>query len=505
MNIVDQAEIRGNAASATLDATHRSKLGQFMTPSPIARYMASMFSPTSGNLKLLDPGAGAGVLTAALVERLCNSSVKPHSASLVCYELAPELIDHLSNTLNESVHQLESDKIKASFNVNAGDFILCNSNGRQGDFFREQLEGTEGFSHVIMNPPYRKIISRSEHRVALRKAGLETSNLYTGFIYLAALQLRPGGEMVAIIPRSFCNGPYFKPFRKQFFSLMSLRQIHVFERRDAAFRGDGVLQENIIIHAIKGAEPSRVKVTTSKDAGLEVNTVSAMEVEYSSVIRPDDPEKFVHIVSDDLDANTVEDMSRFTATLFDIGLEVSTGTIVDFRSKPLLLSIPDEESAPLLYPAHFQGNGLEWPKEMKKPNAIQVTERSRKWLWPNQGNFVITKRFSTKEERRRIVASLYSGDLPGELIGFENHLNVFHSKKVGFGRPLAQGLSIYLNSTLVDRYFRQFNGHTQVNATDLRALRYPSRDLLEQVGKEYVSRDLIQEEIDAIVESRFIA
>jgi adenine-specific DNA-methyltransferase len=42
----------------------------------------------------------------------------------------------------------------------------------------------------------------------------------------------------------------------------------------------------------------------------------------------------------------------------------------------------------------------------------------------------------------------------------------------------------YLNSTFVDAYFRQFNGHTQVNATDLRNLRYPSVTQLERLGEK---------------------
>ena len=51
----------------------------------------------------------------------------------------------------------------------------------------------------------------------------------------------------------FCNGPYFKPFRRVFLEAMSLRRLHVFESRSAAFSGDAVLQENIICHARKGA------------------------------------------------------------------------------------------------------------------------------------------------------------------------------------------------------------------------------------------------------------
>jgi adenine-specific DNA-methyltransferase len=59
---------------------------------------------------------------------------------------------------------------------------------------------------------------------------------------------------------------------------------------------------------------------------------------------------------------------------------------------------------------------------------------------------------------------------------------------------------VYLNSSLVDSYFRQFNGHTQVNATDLRSLRYPARAVLERIGKKNGGMALSQHEIDDIIE-----
>ena len=72
-----------------------------------------------------------------------------------------------------------------------------------------------------------------------------------------------GGELVAITPRSFCNGPYFKPFREDFLETMSLRRLHVFKSRSAAFSRDAVLQENIIFHAVKGtAKPKRIIIST---------------------------------------------------------------------------------------------------------------------------------------------------------------------------------------------------------------------------------------------------
>jgi adenine-specific DNA-methyltransferase len=104
------------------------------------------------------------------------------------------------------------------------------------EFVREDLftSAKAPFNAALLNPPYRKINSDSHTRRLLREAGIETSNLYTGFLALAARLLCDGGEMVSITPRSFCNGPYFRPFRREFLDSMSLERLHVFDSRSAA-------------------------------------------------------------------------------------------------------------------------------------------------------------------------------------------------------------------------------------------------------------------------------
>lgn len=496
-------------ASLKLDPKKRSGLGQYMTPVSVGRFMASLFDAVSGGVRLLDPGAGVGSLSAAFIERCSYETKKPQSVSLDCYEIEPVLIDYLESTLNEAEFQGRTAGIDVNGTIHADDFILSCAQGSHKDLFQSAESGDEPFTHVIMNPPYKKIHSASAHRSALRRAGIETSNLYTGFLFLAALRLVEGGEMVAIVPRSFCNGPYFKPFREQFFSLMNLRHVHVFEKRDSAFEDDEVLQENIIIHAVKGVASSQVRITTSGGGAFEFDPESQAYVaedmtqrvvDSASVIRPSDPDKVVHIASTDFEQRIADRMAHFTASLSDLGMEVSTGPVVDFRLCQDLRAEPGEGSVPLLYATHFQGGRLEWPKAMKKPNAIAVTEKSRKWLYPNEGHFVVTRRFTSKEEKRRVVASVYSSDLPGEMVGFENHLNVFHTNQKGVSRSLAHGLSVYLNSSLVDHYFRQFNGHTQVNATDLRSLHYPDREMLERLGKKTRKTALSRQEIDDFIE-----
>ncbi|MCZ7669428.1 MAG: hypothetical protein M5U34_20725 [Chloroflexi bacterium] len=177
-------------------------------------------------------------------------------------------------------------------------------------------------------------------------------------------------------------------------------------------------------------------------------------------------------------------MAHFPNRLVDLGLDVSTGRVVDFRAKPFLRQSPDENTVPLIYPHHMQDGFIHWPNtNHRKPNALVNSQETRKWLLP-AGYYVVVRRFSSKEEPKRINTVVYRPELVGKTaVAFENHVNVFHAWNKGLSPELARGLAIYLSSTLLDIYFRQFNGHTQVNATDLRSLLYPHREILEQWGK----------------------
>ena len=117
------------------------------------------------------------------------------------------------------------------------------------------------------------------------------------------------------------------------------------------------------------------------------------------------------------------------------------------------------------------------------------------------GYYVLTQRFSAKEERRRVVAAIYDPRrIEAPLVGFENHLNYFHARGQGLSVPLAKGLALYLNSSLFDRYFRLFSGHTQVNATDLKKMCYPSREQLMRLGAYVKDQMPDHETIDMILE-----
>jgi adenine-specific DNA-methyltransferase len=475
----------------------RRELGQFLTPQPVADFMASLFELRGQELDLLDAGAGAGALSAAMVRRLCASRQKPKRISVTAYELDETLIESLHATLRGCQRECDRAGIRFSATVLNDDFIAAAVPMVRGDLFTSRQPR---FTAAIVNPPYRKIRCDSSTRLLLRSAGIETSNLYTGFVALIAKLLADRGQLVAITPRSFCNGPYFKSFRMDFLETMSLLRLHVFESRSAAFSRDEVLQENIIIHAIKGA-PKPEQVIISSSSGVSGGSVTEREVSYSGVVSPDDAEQFIHLAEDDAQDSARAAMDRLSASLPELGLSVSTGRVVDFRVKEFLRQQPEHNTAPLIYPCHFNGGFVHWPKEKtRKPNAIVNSGQTRELLVP-AGNYVLVKRFTAKEERKRIVACIYdSHKIHGPLVGFENHLNYFHFNGHGLTIPLAKGLAAFLNSTVVDVYFRQFNGHTQVNATDLRSLNYPTKAELEKLGRKIVDPGMPQEELDVLVE-----
>ncbi len=451
--------------------------------------MAGLFVQTSNSAcHLLDAGAGIGSLSAAFLERLASGDLDYQRITIDAFERDESLHPYLHKTLEDYGQSLNTVS-----HISGGDFIETAVQSMCGSLFAPSLPR---YSHALLNPPYKKIRSDSAHRRALRRAGIETVNLYAAFVAASLALLAHRGQLVAITPRSFCNGPYYRPFREFVLERAAIQHLHLFASRNTTFKDDGVLQENLIIRCERGAPQGEVTVTSSTDdsfTDLQTDTYP-----FERIVFPDDRERFIHIPHSPRQP-TLEESPAIRSSLNELGVSVSTGPVVDFRLKRHLRDMPQEGTVPLLYPGHSKGYTTHWPKpDLKKPNAIVHNAETDKWLYPN-GWYCVVRRFSSKEEKRRIVASVVQPHRfpEAELLGFENHLNVFHARKRGLPEPLARGLAIFLNTTVVDETFRRFNGHTQVNATDLRRMKYPSRATLMALGEWAMScEELSQAAID---------
>jgi len=99
-SLIDAADARRVAVGATLDGARQERHEQYFTPAMIARLMASMVQPRHTDvLSLLDPGAGTGILSAALVETILTWQRPPRLIDIVAYEIDQALHPHLGDTL----------------------------------------------------------------------------------------------------------------------------------------------------------------------------------------------------------------------------------------------------------------------------------------------------------------------------------------------------------------------------------------------------------------------
>lgn len=449
-------------------STHKESYGQYFTPYPIAKFMSSLFPATDKKIKLLDPGAGIGTLSCSFMERIVQENWNTPNIHISAYDIDKTVY----KTLNDNIAKSSSAFKQSDYEIFSEDFL-----GKTSLEYTKRINET--YTHVIMNPPYKKIQTNSKERQSARAFGLETVNLYSAFMGAAISLTEDNGYIVAIVPRSFCNGVYYKPFREFILKNCAIKHIHLFESRDKAFKDEAVLQENIIIMLQKNGRQENVKISYCNDdtfMGLAEFTVP-----FNQILHENDCEKYFNIPTKQQVGN--ENLIIYS-NLKDLGIKVSTGPVVDFRMKELLLKDYANNSVPLIYSVHLKNHHLVWPQDSKKPNAILLSEGMKKQLFP-KGFYVLVKRFSTKEETKRVVASLVTpDDFIRDGIAFENHLNVFHINKSSLSENIAYGLIAWLNSTYIDEKFRLFSGHTQVNATDLRNLPYPGLNDLEELGKK---------------------
>jgi adenine-specific DNA-methyltransferase len=485
---------------AATSPEERKKKGQFFTPPEISRFMAGMLAdPFPRELRLLDPGAGVGSLSAAVCERVSRLA-SPRKLEIHLIENDASVLPYLRKTMKWCQDLLESNGHSLTAQIHGErDFILDVA----ASFFGEPslfkpLHGFGQFDAVIMNPPYFKINKASDYGLAMDEVVHGQPNIYALFLAAAAKMVRPGGNVVAITPRSFCNGLYFREFRRWFFSEMSLERIHLFESRSDTFRE--VLQESLITVSRRSPQASCVSVSSSY--GHDLSHARSRNLPSGEILDKSDGKLFLKIPVSLEDTKVVETVESWPKRFEELGLRVSTGPVVSFRARDYLVYETDNKNAAPLLSVHNVKPFLTiWPGPARKhPVALRVCPESRRILLPAR-NYVLLRRFSAKEERRRLTASWMLGAIDGHSnVAIENHLNYIYHAERDLTPEETIGLTALLNSTLIDRYFRTISGNTQVNATEIRSMHFPELDSIRRIGRRVAKISaIIDSQIDSTV------
>jgi adenine-specific DNA-methyltransferase len=463
----------------------RKHRGQFFTPEKVSTFMVGLFETPHKTIRLLDPGAGVGILSAAFCERLLKDR-KTEKLTIDAYENDKNLLPLLKMVLESCKSELENNGLDVEYNIFEQDYILQNKRCFTKSDLMWNCEKPISYDFIISNPPYYKIDINAPQAIVMNELISGQPNIYALFMALSASMLQTEGEMVFITPRSFCSGLYYKKFRQWFLKNAQITNIHIFESRKEVFDHDEVLQENIIIKAKKlKISEKHNKIIISESKNKHFDKISKLEVQSEDVIFRKNGDIFIRIPTSHLDIEILHFIDSWPNTLKELGLEISTGPVVSFRAEeyllPELTEIP--ASIPLLWMHNIKNMSIVSLSKEKKASAIQVSRETKHLLLPVK-NYVLVKRFSSKEQKRRLYASvLLESEFPFKNVGIENHVNYIH-KPGGFLSVFeAFGIASLLNTTIIDKFFRSLNGNTQVNATDIRSLPLPDIENIRKIGK----------------------
>ena len=305
---------------AEMPKKQRKEYGQFFTVPSTADFMASLASIdyNKHTLSVLDAGAGSGVLSAAIVAHIREHGYTG-DIELTCYETDSKVL----SLLEENLAQINSS-YKISYTIITENYILSQKFGSP--------ETESLYDIIIGNPPYKKIAKDAEEALAIPEVCYGAPNLYFLFWAMAIHNLKPGGEIVYIIPRSWTSGAYFAKFREYLFSQCVITHLHLFASRDKVFDGESVLQETIIVKVKKTTiRPDIVCITSSSTS--DFSDVRKFDAPYNVVVSS---RQYVFLVTDGEESAALDKLSHLDETLPSISLPMKTGIIVDFRTREVL-------------------------------------------------------------------------------------------------------------------------------------------------------------------------
>ena len=494
----------------------RKSKAQFFTTLSIAQYMSSLSDVATGReyLNILDCGAGTGILTCSLIDKLIEEGFDG-AINIDLYENDEKVIE----TLNENM-KLYTDKYKnLNVNVIQDNFILFNKERWVDD----QFKGI--YDIVIANPPYKKLTKLAEESIVMDSIVYGQPNVYFLFMAMAIKLLKTGGEMIFITPRSFTSGAYFKEFRKYLLDNTIIKNIHIFNSRNNLFKGEEVLQETVITRAIKEfsrevekdlfmitesneaytaghnkseAVKYNINLTISEDADFE--HMQKIKVCCSDLITECD-NKFILLPSSIEEVEILKKLCKYPNNLVTLGFKLKTGKVVDFRATEYLTQ-EREGAVPLFWADNFINNKITTVENEANFRYIISNDNSKSILQKNK-DYILVKRVTSKEESRRIQLALYNHEDFNEFdkIGIENHVNFIEKNKGYMSKEEQYGIFCYFNSTIVDKYYRIVNGKTQVNATEFNAIPMPEINIIAKMGNELLSFNSINTETcDSIIE-----
>jgi hypothetical protein len=337
------AQGRQAAGDRARAAAERNRLGQFTTPTPLARDMAALavpLLPATGPVRFLDPAVGGGVFVQAAREALGTGRL----ASALGFEIDPALAGDARRLWGDS-----------GLSVRAQDF--CTARPPACDEDKATL--------LLCNPPYvRHHHLSSDHKAALRReldeAGFRLSGLaglYAYFQLLAHRWLAPAAAGVWITPAEFLHVNYGRALQEYLLRRVTLHRIHRFNPEEVQF-GDALVS-SVVVAFTNTPVPAGHRVQLSSGSHLHTPQV-VHEVALADL---DAGAKWGPLFTSPLRQRPGREPALMIGDLFSVKRGLATGAYEYFileRQRAQALALPAEYLRPILPgPRHIPGSCIE--------------------------------------------------------------------------------------------------------------------------------------------------
>lgn len=476
-------------AEASIQKDKRHK-GQFFTPLAISEFMGGLATPSGKkNIYVLDPGCGLAILSCTLIEHLVEAGKSEH-ISLALYETDKKVVPLTEDVLSYLKVWCQERDVNLDYQLNESDFVLekCECLDGADTIFGDMFD-TERFDYIISNPPYFKVAKDDIHTRSCASIVDGQTNIYALFMAICAKMLAEGGQVIFITPRSFASGRYFQSFRDFLFQHVSIDLIHLFNTRKDTFAKDEVLQELVIMRMVPVGNSERIIVSYSQGIS-DLDHPYQKEYAASEIVDVSSDEKVVYLPVDGHDEAILSLFRSWDGNMEKYGIKISTGPVVAFRAYDFIVNKPSDDTVPLYWLHNVVKMLCDHPVQKKdKGQYIKVTPETKTALLPNK-NYVLLRRFSSKDDSSRLVAAPYFGNMAQyEFVGIENKLNYIYRPKGHLRRDEVMGITALLDSEMFDAWFRTFNGNINVSATELRMMPLPPIETIREIGKKIILRN----------------
>lgn len=442
------------------------RLGRFFTPRAAAEeLMAVLPIPSREEIRVLDAGAGTGILSAAVCEAICRRGICRRIV-LDAYENDPRYLPMLAEILERIRRRARHDfGVKLVVNIRDEDFFL------HATSLADPRGVGERYDIVVSAPPCGVPEEGSPAEAFCRRVLPKGTDLAFLFAEAAGARLSEDGVMAAILPISFADSVNAAPLRSRLFARAPLTSLTL----DVGSRGSRRDKTMLCVFTY-GEEPERLRVRVAEDGVCR----DLAPIPYGVAVFSADYK--ILLAKSREDVALVRTMDALPCRLADLGLTVRTGLTIEARYPDCMRPSREGGAIPLLHPAGIVDGQITFPPRGRANPYILPKIPS---LACQNRTMVLIKRAPSKSDGRHLVVGVYfSGQLPHDrMISTANKLNVIEAVSGEMSADLASGLAAVLSSGYYERYCSLTGSFATVNAAALAELPLPDRDTIMAIGR----------------------